>query len=86
MQWQKIRKHYPAQWLLIEALEAHSTTGERVVEQMSVIDIFPDSPSAMKRYQELHHSAPERELYVIHSSREQLNIKERRWIGVRGQS
>lgn len=39
----------------------------------------------MKRYQELHHNEPERELYVLHSSRERLTIKERTWFGVRGQ-
>ncbi|HRW11238.1 MAG TPA: hypothetical protein P5121_39335 [Caldilineaceae bacterium] len=84
MQWQEIRRHFPTQWLLVEALEAHSTTRERVIEQMSVIDIFPDSSSAMKRYRQLHHNDPQREMYVLHSSREHLSIKERTWFGVRG--
>ncbi len=84
MRWQEIRQNYPAQWLLVEALEAHSVPGQRIVEQLSVIDTFTDSPSAMKLYQEMHHRSPDRELYVVDSSREQLEIRERQWIGVRG--
>jgi hypothetical protein len=38
----------------------------------------------MQRYQELHQEAPERELYVLHTDREVLDIRERRWLGVRG--
>ena len=84
MQWQEIRKHYPAQWLLVEASEAHSDAGKRVLEQLAVIDTFPDSTTALKRYQQLHRAMPAREYYVFHSSRETLEVIERRWIGVRG--
>lgn len=31
MQWQEIRKHYPEQWLLVEAVEAHSDAGKRIL-------------------------------------------------------
>ena len=83
MQWQEIRKHYPEQWLLVEAIEAHSAASKRVLEQLAVIDSFPNS-AALKRYQQLHRIMPAREYYVFHSSREPLEVIERRWIGVRG--
>ena len=84
MMWQDIRKHYPQQWLLVEAIQAHSEANKRILEQLAVVDIFPDSIAAMKRYAQLHHKAPQRELYVFHTSRETLDIPERSWLGVRG--
>lgn len=84
MQWQEIRQHYPQQWLLIEAIQAHSESNKRIVDQLAVLDAFPDSSIAMKRYAELHHDAPQRELYVAHTGRETLEIFERPWFGIRG--
>jgi len=37
----------------------------------------------MKDYARLHREAPERELYVFHTSRETLDISERQWLGIR---
>jgi len=84
MNWQEIRKFYPKQWLLIEAIKARSKGGKRIVEQISVINAFPDSMSAMKDYKRLKKETPIRELFVFHTSREKLDITERRWIGLRG--
>lgn len=84
MQWQEIRKHYPQQWLLVEAIKAHSEANQRILEQLAVVGTFADSPTAMKSYLQLHREAPERELYVFHTSRETLDVTERRWLGVRG--
>ena len=83
MQWQEIRDHYPNQWLLVEALAAHTDAGKRVLDQLAVIDTFPDSTSALERYRELHRDAPDREFYVFHTSREALDIDVRQWLGVR---
>lgn len=84
MKWQEIRTHYPEQWLLVEAIKAHSLNNKRILDQLAVVGAFPDSVSAMKGYTQLHHEAPERELYVFHSSREVLDITERQWLGIRG--
>lgn len=49
-----------------------------------MVDAFnDDNNKALRKYVELHKAFPERELYAVHTSRERLNIKERRWIGVR---
>ena len=77
MRWQEIRGHYPRQWLLVEAIEAWSDSGKRIVEQLAVINTFPDASIAMQRYIELHRQSPDRELYVLHTDREILDISER---------
>jgi hypothetical protein len=83
MQWDEIRRHYPDQWLLLEAISAHSEGNVRIPDQLAVIAAFPDSGAAMARYAQLHRSDPERELYVFHTSRSSLQIAERRWVGLR---
>lgn len=84
MRWEEIRQHYPQQWLLVEALKAHSEDNKRVLERLAVLGSYPDSPTAMQAYGELHREAPNRELYVFHTSRNMLDVTERRWLGIRG--
>jgi hypothetical protein len=83
MHWQTIRNQYPQRWLLVEALEAHSEANHRYLDQLAVIDAFDDSRTALQSYSQLHRQAPQRELYVLHTSREQPDITEVRWFGVR---
>lgn len=83
MQWSDIRQTHPDRWLLIEALRAHSTRHERVLDDIAVIDAFDDSLVAVDHYRRLHRADPERELYVVHTSRDALAIQESHWLGVR---
>ncbi|MDQ2731169.1 MAG: hypothetical protein M3Y56_05885 [Armatimonadota bacterium] len=83
MKWPQVRSHYPEQWLLVEAITAHSEGDKRILDEIAVIDSFPDSRQGLQHYAQLHREAPERELYVFHTSREALDITERRWIGIR---
>jgi hypothetical protein len=83
MKWMDIRACYPEQWLLVEALKARSQQDKRVLDDLAVVDSFADSDSALRQYARLHHETPERELYVFHTSRAQLDITERQWLGVR---
>lgn len=80
MKWDEIRLHYPHQWLLVEAIKAHSEDNKRILEDISVVGAYPDSVAAMKGYTQLHREAPGRELYVFHTDRQQLDITERRWL------
>jgi hypothetical protein len=77
--WIEIRHHYPHQWLLVEAIKAHSEANKRILEELAVVDTFSDSVVAMQRYIQLHRAAPERELYGLHTDREKLEIRERQW-------
>jgi len=47
MKWEEIRTRYPHEWLLIEAIEAHSDNGKRVLDKLVVIDVFADWQKAM---------------------------------------
>ncbi len=84
MKWQEIRKHYPHQWLMIEAIKARSEAGKRILDDLAIVSAFPDSRTAMKGYIQLHRQSPERELYVLHTDRQALDIVERKWLGIRG--
>ena len=84
MNWEEIRTLYPKQWLLVEATKAYSESSKRILEQLQVLQSFVDSTSAMKQYSQIHRQQPQRELYVLHTDRAELDISERRWIGIRG--
>jgi hypothetical protein len=81
--WKEIRKRYPHQLLLVEAIHARSGDDRRLVDALAVIDQAPDSTTALRRYNELHKNEPHRELYVLHTDREELDIQERNWLGIR---
>ena len=84
MLWSEIRKVYPNQWLVIEAIEAHTTpSSQRELDKIAVIEICDDGVAAMKRYRYLHSQFPEREFYFVNTSREELDIRERQWVGIR---
>lgn len=83
MQWTELRDSYPHQWLVVEAVEAHSASGRRELDALALVDAFNDGVSALRAYLRLHRQAPERELYVLHTDREALDIVERSWLGLR---
>ncbi len=84
MLWPEIRETYPDQWLIVEALEAHTTSdNQRVLDRLAVIETCPDGRAAMERYRHLHQEYPQREFYFVHTSREDLDIRERQWHGIR---
>lgn len=83
MKWSEARKLYPNKWLLFEAIEAYSYNNKRIVEELSVINVYDDGKEALKEYSEKHKKDKKREMYVYHTKNEELSIEERNWIGVR---
>src|SRR5262245_44797237 len=84
MLWAEIRQAYPNQWLIIEALEAHTAPDkQRHLDCLAVIDTCPDGSAALQRYRHLHQQYPLREFYFVHTIRVELDIRERAWVGVR---
>ena len=65
MVWQDICKHYPQQWVLIEAIQAHSVNKKRLLEDLAIVDAFSDSVTAMHRYAQLHREATDSSLGKI---------------------
>lgn len=83
MKWDEARRVYPNKWLLFEAIEASSDGGKRIVEELSVINVYDEGKEALKEYAEKHKKDKSREMYVYNTKNEKLNIEERSWIGVR---
>ena len=84
MNWREITKKYPQQWLLVEALEAHTTPDQRRhLDRISVLEHCSDGSSAFKCYREIHTKFPEREYYYVHTSRDELEIIEETRLGPR---
>ena len=83
MRWKEVRKAYPNQWLVIEAVEAHSKEEHRILDKIAVVEACADGAAAMQRYRNLHKAYPEREYYFVHTRRVDLDIRERQWLGIR---
>lgn len=83
MNWATVRNKFPDQWVLLEAIEAHSTDGKRIVDRVSVINTYDEGKKALQEYKLIHKKQPNRELYVAHTSKMELEIIERQWLGVR---
>jgi hypothetical protein len=84
MRWAEVRDAHPDQWLVIEALDAHSEDDHRVYDRIAVIDHCVDGRATMKRYRELRREHPHREFCFVHTSLVELKIEERLWLGIRG--
>ncbi|WP_249870154.1 hypothetical protein [Oceanobacillus saliphilus] len=84
MKWEDVRQAFPDTWVLIEATEAFTNEqSERILEEIVPLNKFSNSPEAMRVYQEIHREDPNKELYVLHTSRKEPNIIEKKWVGVR---
>jgi len=84
MLWSEIRKGYPDQWLVVEALTAHTDGEKRILDELAVTETCPDGSAAMSRYRQLRRQYPDREFYFLHTARQTLDIVERHWLGIRG--
>lgn len=73
MDWQAIRARYPNCWIVIEALNAYTAGTQRIVENVEVIAVFGnDFAPAWEYYKSV--ADGQRELYVVHTARSELNI------------
>jgi len=84
MKWNEIRIRYPKKWLLVEAVKARTKLDKRILSRLAVLGSFANSKAALQKYAQVHREKPERELYVFHTSRETLQVTERKWLGIRG--
>jgi hypothetical protein len=83
MRWENVRTAYPGQWLVVEALQAHTENHRRVFDHLAVVEQCPDGAGALQRYRELHRQHADRELYFLHTTNVDPDIEERAWIGIR---
>lgn len=84
MTWTEIRQSFPNQWIVVEALGAHTDShGSRIIKDFIVIEQCSDGKAAFDKYRELHNNNKSKEYYYLHTSREKLEIEERKWVGIR---
>ena len=84
MNWNQVKESHPNQWVVVEALEAHTTPDSiRHIESVSIIDVADDGADAMTKYRKLHLKNPSREYYFLHTKMDSLDIEEHKWLGVR---
>ncbi len=70
MKWNEIKATYPNQWVIIEALDAYTTSDSiRHIEKVSVIEKCDDGEKAMAIYRRYHRKNPLKEYYFVHTSR-----------------
>ena len=83
MQWEHVRAAYPDQWVIVEALEAHTERNRRVFDRLSVVEPCASGEAALRRYRELHRQHADRELYFLHTTNQDPDVEERSWTGIR---
>ena len=84
MKWSELRKQYPNQFVLVEAISACSQNGKRIIKEMAVIDRYNSVSDAWNGYKQQHKTFSEKELYIFHTSKEQIEVEEQYFIGIRG--
>ncbi len=84
MKWSEIRKYYPNKFVLVEALKAHSSENKRYIEDMTVVSCYEDTTKAWADYKKLRQESPTREFYIFHTSKEDIEVVEQKFTGVRG--
>ncbi|MBO0993207.1 hypothetical protein [Bacillus sp. SD088] len=65
MLWEEVKKVSPDQWVVFEAIEAHSDNHYRIVDDIAVIDSFDDSMDAFRRHSKLHKQKTYHEFYFF---------------------
>jgi hypothetical protein len=83
MTWDEVRAKYPDQWVLMEAFEAYTENGKRIIPKMVVLGAHgADWWSVWKQYKVMKELAPDREHFFYHTSNTVMNI-EIRMSGIR---
>jgi len=76
MNWQKIRELHPGNWVVVLALDGRTEKGQRIIDQFALMDVCGENwEAAWERYKELHAADIWKEYYVLHTGREELNIR-----------
>jgi hypothetical protein len=84
MKWSELREHCPNQFVLVEAISAYSKNHKRIIEEMGLVKQYQNAVDAWNGYKKIRRDFPEKELYIFHTSQEQIEVEEQYFIGIRG--
>jgi hypothetical protein len=75
MNWEAIRHQYPNNWVVVEAIDAATQGTQRIIDELNFIQAFgSDWNAAWALYKQVHRADKNREYYVLHADRQELNI------------
>ncbi|WP_371318251.1 hypothetical protein [Paenibacillus elgii] len=66
----------------MEALKAVSSNRVRTIEEMTVVEKYDNPLQAWEGYKRHHKKNPEREFYVFHTSKQEIEVIEEYFTGV----
>lgn len=73
MKWQEVRELCPHRWVVVEAINAYTDGARRVTNELTLVGAFGDNfRDAWECYKA--NADGKRELYPVHTAREELNI------------
>ncbi|WP_317617265.1 hypothetical protein [Paenibacillus elgii] len=76
MRWSEVCTRYPSCFVLVEALKAVSNKRKRTIEEMTVVEEYDNPMKAWDGYKRHHMENPEREFYVFHTSKQEIEVIE----------
>ncbi|GMX63631.1 hypothetical protein Elgi_31750 [Paenibacillus elgii] len=82
MKWSEICNRYPSHFVLVEALKAVSSNRVRTIEEMTVVESYDNPLQAWEGYKRHHKENLEREFYVFHTSKQEIEVIEEYFSGV----
>lgn len=84
MKWSDIRRAYaPRQWLVLEILASHRVRNRHLLDDVSVVEVCPDSAAAFQAYRQLRRQYAARQFLFMCTDRETLDIELLPLAGVR---
>ncbi|HLR37144.1 MAG TPA: hypothetical protein VK084_03780 [Chitinophagaceae bacterium] len=83
MKWEKVRARFPNRCVLVEALNAKTHQGERLINDMAVISDFENGNDAWRAYKQTHAKDQSREFYIFHTNNTDIKNIEQPYLGVR---
>lgn len=71
-------------WYIAEVAASNQSANKRIIDKIAVIDSFIDGTrNVLLENAKLQRLYSGREIFVVHTPRSELDIEERRWVGVR---
>jgi hypothetical protein len=75
MTWDEVRNQYPHSWVIVEAVNAYTENGKRIISELRLVEPFNDDwHDAWEYYKQIHDKDKYREYYVLHTDRQVLDI------------
>lgn len=86
MLWSEVCKDFPNSWVVVEALSSHQVEDEKTIDEVMVLDAYPDSAKAWQRYKQVKQLKPQGDFLIASTINDALKVKVQRWVGIRGRA